>query len=684
VGLSLRAELSTEKITQLVTDAATELTAAKFGAFFYNVEDEKGESYMLFSLSGAPRKAFEKFPMPKKTSIFGPTFRGEGTIRIDDVTKDSRYGQSAPFFGMPKGHLPVKSYLAVPVVSRSGKVIGGLFFGHPDAGIFTEKVQQIAEAIAAQTAVAMDNAHLYNIIKQAEERFRLTFENAGVGIAHVDMDGRWLEVNDKYCNILGYTREEILKMTFRDITHPEDLEESLKRTDQIRAGEISSYESDKRYIKKDGSIVWVHVTVSMARGEDGKPLYSIVSAQNVTDKKLVEEEIRQSKELAEEANRAKSRFLANMSHEIRTPLGVMIGFADLALDTIHSPQEVKNYLAAIKRNGQELTRIIGEVLDLSKIEANRLEIENVQFSLSKLLDDVLSFLELRAHEKNIELKLRKKEPLPDYIETDPTRLRQILFNLIGNAIKFTEKGAVVVGVEMLSSATPGAPVKLKFTIEDSGIGVSKEQQENLFQPFMQADSSTTRRYGGTGLGLMLSKQLARALGGDLKLEKSEAAMGSVFSFTIGAGTFLDRHDSKIEEKKEGFPESQRLSRELPLEHIKVLLVEDSMDNQILVSRYLKAAGAEVDLASNGQEGIDKAERFNYDLVLMDIQMPVLDGHEATRRLREKGFQKPIIALTAHAFREERARALGGGFSDYLTKPINRKSLLESAQRSLDL
>lgn len=510
------------------------------------------------------------------------------------------------------------------------------------------------------------------------QKFRATFENAGVGIAHVDNDGRWIEINNKYCEILGYTRDELLKMSFKDITHPDDLRDSLDKTAKLRAGVFPSYEADKRYIRKDGSTVWVHLTVTVVRNSAGNPLYSIVSSQDITEIKKADEQIRQAKEVAEEASRAKSRFLANMSHEIRTPLGVIIGFADLALDTQIRNEEARNYIHAIKRNGQELTRIIGEVLDLSKIEANRLEIERVRFPLVDLLEETLSLLDLRAREKGIILNLNIKEPMPELIESDPTRLRQILINLIGNAIKFTEKGFVKVVVEMLSVPVQGVPIELKFCIEDTGIGIPAEKRQNLFQPFMQADSSTTRRFGGTGLGLMLSKQLAKALGGDLTLEMSEIGKGSRFVFTIKAGSFLNLHQetSSRHQVVEENIDSSLIGK-------KILLVEDSPDNQILVTRYLRGAGAEVDVADNGQQGMEKALQGNYDLVLMDIQMPVLDGHNATRSLRDRGYVKPIIALTAHAFREERERAMGAGFSDYLTKPLSRKSLLKSAQKALE-
>jgi PAS domain S-box-containing protein len=676
IGMSLRAELDIKKITQLVTDAATELTNAQFGAFFYKVATDNGDKNLLYTLSGISQKTFETFAETGSPEVFAPTFRGERVVRIDDVAKDPVYRDLGR---LPNGYLPVRSYLAVPVISRSGNTLGGLFFGHPEPGVFTEKAEKVAEAIAAQTAVAMDNASLIASVKDAEGKFRVTFENAGVGIAHVSLQGRWIALNDKFCEILGYTREELLQKTFQDITHPDDMASSIAKTAKLIRGEVTSYESDKRYIRKDGSYVWVHITEAMARNSRGEALYSILSAQDITEIKRASDEIKRAKEMAEEASRAKSRFLANMSHEIRTPLGVIIGFADLALEPSQTAEEVRNYLRSIKKNGHELTRIIGEVLDLSKIEADRLEVEYVRFELGRFLDEIVSLMQVRANEKKISLNLKAQEPLPEFIITDPTRLRQILVNLIGNAIKFTEKGEVNVFVKA-NNVGPKDLQYLEFAIEDTGIGISKDQQPNLFQAFMQADSSTTRKYGGTGLGLMLSRQLARALGGDLILERSTPGVGSKFTFSVNAGP-IEKAKVKSAEVK---PVDNSSSQEMPLRGVNVLLVEDSPDNQMLVTRFLNSAGAKVDVADNGEAGVNKAQAKNYDIVFMDIQMPVLDGHEATKQLRKNGFNRPIIALTAHAFSEEKERALQSGFTDYLTKPINRRLLLESTQKVLEL
>jgi len=549
IGLNFKAESDLKDIVQMVTDTATELTKAKFGAFFYNTYNEAGEIYTLYTLSGAPPEAFSKFPMPRKTKIFGPTFEGQGLIRSNDITKDPRYGKmGAPYHGMPPGHLPVKSYLAAPVKSlKTGEVLGGLFFGHPEPAVFTEKSEKILESIVAQASVAMDNATLYSQLREAQNN-------------------------------------------------------------------------------------------------------------------------------AEDANKAKSNFLANMSHEIRTPLGIILGYADLAIE--HSknfPEHLDEYLSAIKKNGEELTRIIGEVLDLSKIEANKLEIEKVNFNLAKLLDDVLSFLNLKAKEKGISLSLNKEASLPDEVIGDPTRLRQIITNLVGNALKFTEKGNVTLYVRLIQNRPN--ELKLSFSIEDTGIGISNEQKAKLFKPFSQADNSTTRKYGGSGLGLLLSKQFARAMGGDLELEWSELDKGSRFTFTI----ITQPVDPSFSEKKK----NKEIISNLNLNNKTILVAEDSEDNQYLIKYYLKSVGANVEVVSNGKEAISTINKSGADLILMDIQMPVLDGYGATDELRKSGFKNPIIALTAHALNDERERALKNGFDDYLTKPLDKNLLYKTLKKFLD-
>lgn len=398
------------------------------------------------------------------------------------------------------------------------------------------------------------------------------------------------------------------------------------------------------------------------------------------------ENLRVSKEAAETANVAKGQFLANMSHEIRTPLGVILGFAELAQDSGAHPEETQTYLNIIKRNGQQLNQILGDILDLSKMEANKLQIEHMRFPLQSFLEELVASMEVSARNRGIVLSLETPLNLPSTIRTDPTRLRQILLNLIGNAVKFSDSGCVIVSVRMLSEGIIGIPVRLEFSVTDTGIGIPAEVQQKLFQPFSQADSSSTRQYGGTGLGLMLSRKLTQALGGDLILRQSIVGVGSSFAFSIDAGPY---DGSVYHQDNNNKSNSYLVVSENPTEYKiladkNVLVVEDSKDNQALVGHILKTAGMKVHFAINGLDGIEKIETGHYDIVLMDLQMPVMDGREATKILRARGYTRPIVAWTAHALEHEKRMALEQGFSEFLTKPINKKDLLDTLRHFVEV
>lgn len=398
----------------------------------------------------------------------------------------------------------------------------------------------------------------------------------------------------------------------------------------------------------------------------------IVLANDISKYKEIQQELKRAKDAADVASETKSAFLANMSHEIRTPLGAVLGFSELLVNDGLSLSEKHNSLEVIKRNGQLLSNIINDILDLSKVEAGKMEIEKISVPFSEVMKEISSSLSLGASEKGLKLIVDSKGPIPSLIKTDPLRLRQILLNVIGNAIKFTHRGSVHVTFQMIT--TVDGLRKLAFIVKDTGEGIRTEQLERLFVPFSQADVSTTRKFGGTGLGLVLSKKLAMALGGDIELTETTPGQGSTFTITINPGateTFYDSahhfHFSNTSSTKSG----------AKLDPLKILLVDDSLDNQLLIQRILKMAGAHVQTANNGREGYEQALQGAFDIVLMDLQMPEMDGYEATKLLRQKGYSKPIIALTAHAMKEERERSLNSGFDNHITKPIDQKFLVST-------
>jgi PAS domain S-box-containing protein len=390
---------------------------------------------------------------------------------------------------------------------------------------------------------------------------------------------------------------------------------------------------------------------------------------NEEAKAIAIKDLEKAKMEADSANHAKSLFLANMSHEIRTPIGVILGFADLASSAEYPENERVAALQKIKRNGQELAQLIDDILDLTKVETGHLEIERTAVDLEDLLHQLTSLLHFKAGEKGINLTIETSSDVPNRMMTDPLRLRQCLINVIGNAIKFTDQGGV--HVKVCSARNAQNRRLLKFIVRDTGIGLTEEQKNKLFRNFSQANASTSRKFGGTGLGLALSRNLARAMGGDLYLEESALGKGSTFVLTVAISELPKRmsRQSEICETSE--------SAVTKLDGIKVLLVEDAPDNQTLIKRYLEMSGAEVSLASDGREGVEKALQGSHDLVLMDIQMPFVDGYEATLRLRQSGYKKPVIALTANAMRGDKERSMQAGFTDHLSKPINPGALLKA-------
>lgn len=432
-----------------------------------------------------------------------------------------------------------------------------------------------------------------------------------------------------------------------------------------------------RWLEHTAWVVFEDIFLFFAIDQSVKEMQAVASRQSETESK--EEELGREKEKAEEANLAKSSFLANMSHEIRTPLGAMLGFAQLMLEERNSSEEIQQkHLRTILRNGEQLYRIINDILDISKIEANKIEIEKIKFNLNQLIEDVIALLSFKAQEKGLQLNVRSLGPLPNNIESDPTKLRQILMNVIGNAIKFTEKGSIDVEFKYLSESisTP----HLEIRVKDTGPGIAAEKKEKLFQPFVQADSATSRKFGGTGLGLFLSKSLAQALGGDLILESCEVNKGCVFVVNIELGPVEAKELKTLNGKREGtLREGNFNPSQERLDNVKVLVVDDSPDNLELTQKFLQTAGAIVECLERADKAIEALKFKNYDVVVMDIQMPGLDGYEAVRQLRRMEYNKPVLALTAHAMKGEQERCLSAGFDSYLVKPINRPQLIQAVR-----
>ena len=511
---------------------------------------------------------------------------------------------------------------------------------------------------------------------ESEGRLRSILLNALDAVVGMNDQGFITHWNAQAEIIFGFTQAEAtgqrMSETIIPHQHREAHERGMKHYLASNVGPVLNRRIEITAIRKSGEEFPIELSITPIKTKDSSFFAAFI--RDITDRKTSERDLLESKEAAERANVAKTQFLANMSHEIRTPLGVIQGFAELLQDHSSLPEEQKKWVETIRRNTHLLTNVIGEILDLSRVEADKLDIESLVFSLKELLDDVSSSMRFKAEEKTIAFHIAIDEDIPALIKTDPTRLRQILLNLIGNAIKFTEKGHVTVRFARPHDDTHSS--HLSVLISDTGMGMTQEQQEKIFEPFMQGDSSMNRRFGGTGLGLAIAKRLATALQGNLELIKSSPGGGSVFEFTFRC---IEENQKMLEKNAAS---TQILSPHKNLKDKHVLLVEDSIDNQVIVQHFLNESGLKIEIANNGHEAITKSFNQQFDLILMDIQMPGMDGYEALKTIREQGHIMPIIALTAHAFKEERDRAQRAGFDAYLTKPITKVLLLQKIEEIL--
>jgi len=537
-------------------------------------------------------------------------------------------------------------------------------------------------------------------IREVRAMRRALDEHALLSVA--DRNGRIIDVNTGFCQISGYSREELLGQDHRILNsrvHPRTFWIEMWRS--IASGRAWRSEVCNR--RKNGTLYWVDSTVVPLLDPTGRIERFVSIRFDITAKKAAESELEAASlrlletnqvleqatahandmaAQAEMASYAKSEFLANMSHEIRTPLTAILGYTDVLRDELAMAVGSARQLDAvdtIRRAGEHLLTVINDILDLSKIEAGRMVIEEIDTSLPTLLQEVDGLMQERVASKGVTLRTSLATPVPDRVRTDPTRLRQILMNLVGNAVKFTEVGSVDVVVRAVPAPDAFSGDRLEISVTDTGAGMTRRQAEGLFQPFTQADASVTRRHGGTGLGLTICRRLAALMDGDVRLQSTRPGVGT--TFVVELPLVPDEHATLVHSLHAAAPAAAAATpAALVALHGRILLAEDGPDNQRLISHHLRKAGADVVIAENGAVALEHmlagmAEGTPFDLLVTDMQMPEMDGYTLARTLRARGVRTPIVALTAHAMAEDRGKCLAAGCDDYASKPIDRAALL---------
>lgn len=701
---------SLSDIAFVVQKHALELTSSTHG-YVSSIDPESGDN-VIHTFSSMMDESLchvqdKRIAFPKEEGVY-PCLWGHALNAMAPFFTNAPSSHPAAR-GVPGGHVPLERFLSVPAI-YNGQLYGQIALANAQRDYTREDLDVIA-SMAHLFAMAVFRWRSEQSLRKSEEKYRRIVETANEGIRILDGRGRITFVNRKMAEMLGYRVEEMLRRNVVDYLHPEELADYHHRMEKRRAGMGEEYL--RRHLHKDGRTVWTKISATPITGDQGRFVGSFAMITDITRMKEVEAELVTAMRRAEAANQAKSEFLANMSHEIRTPMNGVIGLTGLLLDTDLNAEQ-RQLAENVRHSAESLLCLINDILDLSKIEAGHLELEALDFDLRDLLQDIVQTMIKGAQDKGLDLTCSIDPDIPPRLRGDPVRLRQVLNNLVSNAVKFTEAGKVTISVSpdeqaRVRESAKNGEVRLRFAVQDTGIGIPEDKLDAIFDKFSQVDASTTRRFGGTGLGLSISKQLVELMGGKI-IVKSRVGGGSEFSFTVSLECWDAAATSPSWTSRD-----QRAGSTLPRLSGRVLLAEDTPVNQQVALGLLRKMGLAADTAGNGFEVLQALAEKPYDVVLMDVMMPGMDGLEATRRIRSQeagGWSQnlevrsqepenviqhtmvtkesaespapgrsprtpkrvPIIAMTAGAMPSDKERCFQAGMDDFVVKPVNPQEL----------
>ena len=592
--------------------------------------------------------------LPREQTFCAHALEGRDFFVISDAAADPRFTRN-PWVTGPEA---VRFYAGAPLVSPEGAVLGTLCVLGRHSRTLTHAQRKTLRLLARQVMVHFDKHRQAAALRLSEERFANAFDHAPNGVALVSLSGRFLKTNRALCHIVGYSAEELTRLNFQDLTHSEDLDADLSHVRDLIEGRANSYQMEKRYHHKDGHVVWVNLHVSLARNRDNKPIHFISQIQDITEAREAMARQLELTEKARAAERAKSDFLATMSHEIRTPLNGVIGMANILADTALNEMQ-RECVETINTSGEALLAVINDILDYSKIEAGRLEMEHRPFNLHQCVEEAVDLFASQIRSKKLEATYLVAPEIPRHLVGDTLRLRQVLINLIGNAIKFTAKGDIDVRVELTRQDEKGA--HLLFSVKDSGIGIPADKIDKLFNAFQQVDTSTSRRFGGSGLGLAICRRLTGMMHGKIWAE-STAGEGSTFLFSVVL------EPAPLDACIDPNPGQK------PLAGHSVLIVDDHDKNRQVLERSLTHWGLDVTTCASGTEALRLLAERKFDAGIIDRQMPGMDGVALARAIPADR-QMPLILLSPSGTPLDGEEAQL--FQTQLLKPVKYSGLYKS-------